>query len=170
MSATFDGLREYRTEGRRPTGAYMPRFRNVFKQETGFLRGYATSMRVRRTYDIDKSSIGSDLKEALLNPTYGPWKLGAGMMGETIPKESNFVALDPKQTDDWGIPLLRVNVDYDENDDLMVQDFMNEFQEMLDKAGFRDIKARDNHRPPGSDIHRNGRCQDGGRSKDVIIK
>lgn len=169
VSATFDGLKEYRTEGRRPTGAYMPRFRNVFRQETEFLRGYATSMRVSRSYDIDKSSIGLDLKEALLNPTYGPWKLGAGMMGETIPKESNSVTLDPEQKDDWGIPLLRVNVDYDENDDLMVQDFMNEFQEMLDQAGFRDITVRDSHRPPGSDIHEMGGVRMGADPKTSLL-
>ena len=37
-------------------------------------------------------------------------------MGETIPKESNQVTLDQEKVDEWGIPLLNIDVDYDEND------------------------------------------------------
>ena len=48
------------------------------------------------------------------------------MMGETIPKEESRVSLDPEKVDDWGIPLLSVNVDYDDNDEKMIQDFYTE--------------------------------------------
>ena len=44
-------------------------------------------------------------------------------MGETIPKETNTLTLDKSKTDEWGIPLIHFNVDYDDNDDKMVKDY-----------------------------------------------
>ena len=39
INAEYEGNLDKTTEGRRPTSAYLPRFRNVYKQETDFLRG-----------------------------------------------------------------------------------------------------------------------------------
>lgn len=79
------------------------------------------------------------------------------MMGETIPKESNFVTLDPKLTDAWGVPLLKVSVDYDQNDNNMVKDFHEQMSEMLTKAGFKNIQTNDvPDKAPGLDIHEMG--------------
>src|SRR5690606_17379041 len=39
ISGEYEGLREYTTAGKRPNGGYIPRFRNLHKQETNFLRG-----------------------------------------------------------------------------------------------------------------------------------
>lgn len=41
ISGEYDGFSEFITDGKSPTSAYIPRFRNVKKQETDFLRGYA---------------------------------------------------------------------------------------------------------------------------------
>ena len=49
------------------------------------------------------------------------------MMGETLPKESNRVHLDENLVDPWGIPQLIIDVDYDDNDEKMLQDFFDEF-------------------------------------------
>jgi choline dehydrogenase-like flavoprotein len=77
-------------------------------------------------------------------------------MGETIPKETNRVWLDQEKTDQWGIPMLHVDVDYDQNDEKMILDFFDQFTEMYVKAGFVDIKINDNKRNPGNDIHEMG--------------
>mgnify|MGYP006189140039 CR=1 FL=1 len=78
------------------------------------------------------------------------------MMGETIPKESNYVSLDPDATDEWGIPRLKVSVDYDDNDEKMIADFFSELTEMYTKAGFTDIRTNDTKQAPGLDIHEMG--------------
>jgi choline dehydrogenase-like flavoprotein len=78
------------------------------------------------------------------------------MMGETIPKETNFVALDKNKTDAWGMPLLNISVDYDTNDDKMVKDFVEQFTEMFTEAGFTNIKTFDSKQAPGLDIHEMG--------------
>ena len=64
------------------------------------------------------------------------------MMGETIPKVSNMVTLDKEKTDQWGIPLLNIDVDYDDNDEKMIQDFYEQFSEMYTKAGFSKHKNK----------------------------
>ncbi len=78
------------------------------------------------------------------------------MMGATIPKESNYVKLDDVQVDEWGMPLIKISMDYDENDEKMIQDFFEQFTEMYIKAGFTDITTRDTKQAAGLDIHEMG--------------
>ena len=71
----------------------------------------------------------------------GPWFVGSQCMGETIPKETNYVSLDKNKKDEWGIPLINFKVDYDDNDEKMIKDFTEQITEMFTKAGFTDIKT-----------------------------
>jgi choline dehydrogenase-like flavoprotein len=91
------------------------------------------------------------------------------MMGETIPKESNTVSLDATQKDAWGMPLLKVNIDYDENDEKMVKDFFEQMTEMYTRAGFTDIKTNDSKQAPGLDIHEMGGARMGHNPKTSIL-
>jgi choline dehydrogenase-like flavoprotein len=156
MSAQYDGFKEFTVEGRRPTSTYIPRFRNVFKQETDFLRGYAAAFYSGRGTYPNTDGFGSALKDQLLNPSLAPWWVGSHMMGETIPKEKNHVSLDRSKKDDWGIPLLKISVDYDDNDEKMVKDYLEQMTEMYTKAGFTNIQAHDTKQAPGQDIHEMG--------------
>ena len=76
--------------------------------------------------------------------------------GETIPKEENHVRLSETEVDEWGMPLIITAVDYDENDELVLQDFLEQGSEMLRKAGCTDINTDDSHQAPGLDIHEMG--------------
>jgi choline dehydrogenase-like flavoprotein len=170
VSADYEGHLDYTTSGGRPTSGYFPRFRNLHQQETDFLRGYAAGFNANRGSYADQNAIGMDLKESLLNPSkYGPWRVGSHMMGETIPKEENYVALDPDKKDAWGIPQLRVKVDYDDNDERMIKDYLEQMTEMFDKAGFTNIQTRDDKRAPGLDIHEMGGVRMGHDPKTSLL-
>lgn len=157
INAEYEGFLDTTTEGRRPNSPYIPRFRNVFKQETDFLRGYASGFQAGRYMHDDRSGMGEDLKKGLLNPSMNNvWSVGSHMMGETIPKESNYVRLDKSKLDPWGIPQLSISVDYDDNDRKMVKDFFEQLTEMYIKAGFKNIRTNDSNRTPGLDIHEMG--------------
>ncbi len=170
ISAVHEGHQEYKTEGNRPTSTYIPRFRNVYKQETDFLRGYAATFYSSRSKIVQGKGVGEDLMTSLLNTRdYHPWRVGSGMMGETIPKESNTLTLDETQKDEWGIPLLKVNIDYDDNDEKMIQDFFDQFTEMYKKAGFTEIKTRDTQQAPGLDIHEMGGVRMGLDPKTSLV-
>jgi choline dehydrogenase-like flavoprotein len=113
--------------------------------------------------------MGVTLKENLLNPSLGNWHVSSWMMGETIPKESNFVSLDTSLKDPYGIPQLRIRADWDENDDKMVKDYQEQFTEMFTQAGFTNIKASDSKHAPGADIHEMGGVRMGTDPKTSLL-
>lgn len=156
ISAIYEGFADSKTEGSRPTSAYVPRFRNVYQQETDFLRGYAAGFGAHRRFNTNGDGHGAAFKENLGRKTPGVWSVGSHMMGETIPKATNYVSLDTSKKDNWDMPLLNISVDYDDNDEKMVKDFMEQFTEMYTKAGFTDIKTNDSKQAPGLDIHEMG--------------
>lgn len=169
VSAEYDGFKDSKTAGRRPTGAYIPRFRNLLRQETDFLRGYAAGFSAGRYEEQAREGLGAQLKEGLSETKLGPWRVGSHMMGETIPKATNYVALDSKQNDEWGIPRLRISVDYDDNDEKMVADYLSQLSEMFTQAGFTNIKTSDSQQAPGLDIHEMGGVRMGNDPRSSML-
>ncbi len=169
ISASYDDFAAFMTDGRRPNSSYIPRFRNVYKQETDFLRGYAATFYAARADVQNQDGVGASLKENLLNPALGNWQIGSAMMGETIPKITSTVRLDPVLTDQWGIPQLRVSVGYDENDEKILKDFFEQFTEMYTKAGFKNIRTQDTGRLPGSENHEMGGVRMGHDPKTSLL-
>jgi choline dehydrogenase-like flavoprotein len=170
VSAQCEQFRDVTIDGRRPTSAYIPRFRNVFRQETDFLRGYAAGFSSNRGLHYEtKGLIGAQLKDNILNPQYSDWTVGSHMMGETIPKESNYVALDTSKKDAWDIPQLKISIDYDDNDEKMVKDYLEQVSEMFEKAGFVNIKTSDSKQAPGLDIHEMGGARMGRNPKTSML-
>jgi choline dehydrogenase-like flavoprotein len=168
--AIYEGMLDHTTEGSRPSSAYIPRFRNVRKQETDFLRGYATTFNATRMVGNKTDGFGEELKEKMIEPdALGAWGIGSTMMGETIPKESNFVTLDKEKKDDWGMPLLRFSVGFDDNDEKMIKDFFEQYTEMFTKAGFTDIRTTDSKQAPGLDIHEMGGVRMGKDPKTSLL-
>src|SRR5690606_13202499 len=91
------------------------------------------------------------------------------MMGETIPKEASVVTLDPELTDQWSIPQLRINIQYDDNDEKMIRDYLEQLTEMFEKAGVTNIRTRDDKRAPGLDIHEMGGVRMGRDPKTSLL-
>ena len=159
ISAKFNGFLDKKVQGRIPTSTYIPRFRNLYQQETDFLRGYATTFGARRMRGPEETeAFGEDLRALLLEnkPYLGPWKVGSRFMGETIPKKSSYVKLDEWEKDEWEMPILRISMDYDDNDMKMMKDFFEQMTEMYEKAGFEEIETIDTEQAPGLDIHEMG--------------
>jgi len=169
ISAKYDGFKDFKTDGRSPTSAYLPRFRNVKKQETDFLRGYAAGFGAGRYMSRNYNGFGEELKENLAASDYGPWSVGSHMMGETIPKETNMLSLDKSLKDDWGIPQLKIDISYDDNDERMVRDYHEQMTEMFTKAGFTDIHTTDSKAAPGLDIHEMGGVRMGNDPKTSML-
>ena len=168
-SAEYDGFQDTRTDGKNPSNGYIPRFRNILKQETDFLRGYAIGVSAGRSLSAKRDDIGEDLKTSLLNPQYGKWYIGAWMMGECVPIEANHIRLSKDLKDKYGIPQVILSAKWTENDDKMVEDFNQQVTEMFTLAGFQNIKANDSHSNPGSDIHEMGGVRMGKDPKTSLL-
>ena len=170
MLASFDGFEDQYYYGRRPTTAFMPSFRNVFQQDTDFLRGYMVAFSAARQgwqRGMIQQGFGTDWKAGLSEP--GPWQVYMMMQGETVPQYENHVRLSDTATDTWGIPQLVVSVDYTENDELVLKDFLQQGSEILEKSGCTDIRTMDSGQAPGLDIHEMGGVRMGHDPKTSLL-
>ncbi len=168
VSGIYEGFPDSTTEGRRPNSGYIPRFRNLYKQETDFLRGYAAGFGAGRM-NVPASGWGADLKAQLDKPKPGVWYVGSHMMGETIPKEQSRLTLDPVNKDEWGIPVMHIDMAYDDNDEKMVKDYHEQLTSMFEAAGFTDISINDSKQAPGLDIHEMGGVRMGHDPKTSLL-
>jgi len=168
--ASMDGYLDKYYYGRKPTGAMLPNFRNVYKQETDFQRGYMVHFSAGRgTSDAPDGipQVGGAYKDSMTEA--GDWNVFMMMQGETIPKQSNHVRLSKDQKDQWGIPLLITSVDYDDNDEKVLKDFHEQGSEMLSKAGCKNIYQNDSKQAPGLDIHEMGGVRMGKDPKTSML-
>jgi len=170
ISGTVEGYEDKYYYGRRPTQPMMPNFRNVKKQETDFLRGYMTffgSSRSGWQQGYGAGSIGAELKNKITEP--GGWGVFMMMQGETVPVEKNRVYLHKNLKDAWGIPQLVTDIDYTDNDIKLMNDFLQQGSEMLEKAGVKNIRSGDSKQAPGLDIHEMGGIRMGNDPKSSLL-
>lgn len=166
VSATIEGFEDTYYYGRRPTSIMLPSFRNVHMQEEDFMRGYMSFYTASRANTYSEA-IGAELKQAVAKP--GMWHVSMMMQGETVPIESNHVRLSTDQKDAWGIPQLITSVEHTDNDVKVMNDFLIQAQEMLDKAGCKNITPRDSNQAPGLDIHEMGGVRMGRDPKTSLL-
>lgn len=168
ISASFEGLADSYYYGRRPTSIFMPSFRNVFRQETDFLRGYMVAFNASRAgWARSSDGLGTTFKDQLTEA--GPWQVFMMMQGETVPQYENHVRLSKDQQDPWGIPQLITSVDYTDNDVKLMHDFLEQGTAMLEKSGCRSITQVDRHDAPGLDIHEMGGVRMGHDPKTSLL-
>jgi choline dehydrogenase-like flavoprotein len=157
VSATLDGFLDKYYYGRNPTDLILVNYRNLHKQETDYFGGFTTFMNAYRDQhpsEQTEGQIGAAYKDSLSEP--GGWHVFAYLQGETVPKASNHVRLSKTEKDQWGIPLLVTSVEYDDNDERMIKDFLTQTADMLEKSGCKNIETHNNKQAPGLDIHEMG--------------
>ena len=164
-----EGLEDKYHYGNRPNGFYIPRFRNIDNQsrQPEYVRGYGIQGSVHRQSwgrGMNVEGFGAGLKETLRNP--GPWQLYLNVFGETLPDYANQVTLDPEEKDDWGIPLLRIDCEWKENEFAMRKDMVEQTNAMLTGAGLKNVLAKDlflerGYGAPGLGIHEMGTARMG---------
>ena len=170
VGGDVDGYLDKYYYGRRTAECMVPNFRNIHSNDMDFVGGYMAFTACNRSNQNAQDmpeQIGGAYKDALTEA--GPWGMYMYMQGETIPKETNYVALSKDKKDEWGIPLLVTNVDYDENDEKLLKDFLTQGSEMLDACGIKNIWQYDNHWAPGRDIHEMGGCRMGKDPKTSLL-
>jgi choline dehydrogenase-like flavoprotein len=161
-----------RTEvGRRPDAIYVPRFRNVKTKHPDFLRGYGFEGRAERAgweRGGDMPGFGAAFKKSLIRDL-GPWELNLGGFGEMLPRHGNYVEIDRHLVDAWGIPALRINCAYSENEMNMQEDMVVTATEMLEALGATNIRPYKDDNPPGLVIHETGTARMGRDPKTSVL-
>lgn len=170
MWGYMEGFEEWYYKVSKPAECIIANFRNVEKRETDFYGGYVIYSGASREKLSDNSApepLGASFKETLSRP--GRWSVYMYMQGETIAKESNHVRLSKEEKDQWGIPLLVTSVGYDENDDKMLNDFLEQGKAMMEAAGIKEVNTWDTKQPPGLDIHEMGGVRMGSNPKTSLL-
>lgn len=144
-------------KGRRPGGVYIPRFRNIKKQEQAFKRGYGFQCGASRAgwhWAKNGKGIGESFKASVKQP--GNWYFTLWGFGESLPDYDNRVYLHKSKKDKWGMPLLVTDVEIKANEKAMIKDMSATAVEMLEACGLTNVKGFEGEAPPGGAIHEMG--------------
>ncbi len=77
-NGTIDGLTDHDVYGRRPTGFYIPRYRNLFGDKRDYLRGFGyqgSASREGWSRAVAELGVGGAFKDEMATP--GAWTIGA---------------------------------------------------------------------------------------------
>ncbi|MCM5529385.1 GMC oxidoreductase [Parasegetibacter sp. NRK P23] len=171
--AQYEGLMDQYYVGRRPGGIYIPRFRNVNEatKRKDYIRGFGIQADAERRswYDTVKHTegFGKDFKEQLISP--GIWTMWMGAWGETLPYEENKVTLDENKTDKWGIPLVKIDFSFRDNEKAMRKDMKESAMEMLHEAGLKNVTGFDYSSVGGDCVHEMGTARMGHDPKTSVL-
>ncbi|MBV1686339.1 GMC family oxidoreductase [Novosphingobium sp. G106] len=155
--------------GRRPTGIYIPRFRNV-TEPGDFLRGFGYQGGVSRMSwraAVGQPGIGAELKARTRK--LGPWFTYVSGFGEMLPNRENRVTLSATKIDKWGIPIVEVNCAHGENEAKMAKQIIEDGKAMVQAAGGIVVSVNEEPGAPGLGIHEMGTACMGKDPKSSVL-
>src|SRR5918998_4087047 len=166
----IEGLEDKYYYGRRPTGFYIPRYRNLFGDKRNYLRGFGYQGGASREgwgRAVAELGVGAAFKDRAGEP--GQWEIGATAFGEMLPNHANQISLDTQKKDKWGLPVLKIDCATGENERLMRVDMMNDMAEMLEQCGAKKVGTYDSGYFPGMGIHEMGTARMGRDAKTSVL-
>lgn len=162
--------------GNRPTGLYIPRFRNLKGQDgdADFIRGYGFQTYAGRTnwsMRVNKKGFGAHYKESMHKP--GPWVFDMSGFGECLPRASNRMYLHANKVDRFGIPQVAFNFQWSDNERNIRADSVRQAERILKAAGAALVLPGDPDKmsEPGAGVHEMGTARMGDDpTKSVLNK
>jgi choline dehydrogenase-like flavoprotein len=171
--AEIPGFEDSNYKGRRPTGIYVPRFRNLGGQDSDadFTRGYGFQGGAMRDDWTNTAAMtddfGAGMKHNIARP--GKWIAFLGAFGEQLPQAQNRVTLNDKVRGGFGLPQLSFDVAYGENEKRMQADALKQAEQMLMAAGAKRVQAIPARTVPGVSIHEMGGARMGNNPADSVL-
>jgi choline dehydrogenase-like flavoprotein len=136
-------------------------------REKKYLRGFGFQGGGSTTFRMTAPGYGEAFKKGVLDPLTTVNLVG---FGEVLPRFDNFVALDPKVVDKFGIPVLRITMTWGENEKAMIPDMAVSATQMLEAAGAKKIEPFTVlDRVPGYGIHEMGTARMGRDTKKSVL-
>jgi choline dehydrogenase-like flavoprotein len=161
-------------DGKGPEGlmggtALVPRFRNLKKGEKrNFIKGY--SMLISSGGAASPgffTEYGEELQKKL--DSYAGSCVTASIYGERVPRYENLVRIDSTVKDEWGIPVLHIDVRDSANELNMAKDAADTAEDLFKAAGWEILAKTDKFYPPGYSIHEVGSCRMGDNPKTSVL-
>ncbi len=153
------------------TGIYIPRFRNLTDKSPNFIRGYGFEggggSEEFPAFARKIPGFGAKFKEEVKKNYAAVMSIGS--FGEVLARPENYVEIDPVVRDAWGIPVLRINVEWGPNELAMAKDMVETQREMFAAAGIEIMSERAKPLPPGWSIHEAGTARMGNDPKKSVL-
>jgi choline dehydrogenase-like flavoprotein len=162
--------KEHGNEDGRPGGFYVPRFRNLKDKQPGFIRGYGFEGGGGKGIfpdSTDRPGFGKGYKKEVRD--YAGAFINMGGFGEVLPRYENSVSIDPTVKDAWGIPVLKFDYNFGDNEKKMAEDMANTAKEMFEAAGIEIIGVDRELLTPGWSIHELGTSRMGNDPKTSVL-
>jgi choline dehydrogenase-like flavoprotein len=169
-AAEVEGFEDKYYSGRRANGIYIPRFRNIGKNDRDYIRGFGYQGGASRqgwTGMVKELSLGVELKEQVGKP--GGWVMGMTGFGEILPYHNNHVILNKELKDKHGLPTLTFDAILRDNELKMRKDMANDAAEMFSAAGFKKVGTYDRETGVGLGIHEMGTARMGKDPKTSVL-
>jgi choline dehydrogenase-like flavoprotein len=157
-------------KGRRPTGIYIPRYRNVTEEADGYVRGYGFQGGASRMGGRPRASdlgIGAEIKAR--GRKIGPWMVFISGFGEMLPDPNNRVTLNPTRKDKWGIPIPHIDCALGPNEMKMAKQILADGKAMIEAAGGIVVNQAKEPGTPGLGIHEMGTVRMGRDPKTSVL-
>ena len=169
-AAMMPGYEKHTSYGNRPTGIYVPKFRNIGQDQAPFLRSYSYqggALQGAWARGGKQAGVGAELKAALHHP--GPWRFVLVTYAECLPRKENRVSLEATKTDASGLPQLKIDFGFSDNEKLLLADGATEASAMLTAAGGHVVFSQNGPSPPGSSIHEMGGARMSADPKEGVV-
>jgi choline dehydrogenase-like flavoprotein len=153
---------------------YMPRFNHLPGHTRDYLRGFGmqfwgsgsqtTAVEAARHLPGFGASFKAEVKRRY------PSLLSLHPFGEVLPRPENRVTLDGSRTDRYGVPLMKIDVTFGENEWKMRKHMYDTCEEVLHTLGAEIVPIdREANDVPGSAIHEHGTCRMGKDPKTSVL-
>ena len=153
------------------TGIYIPRFRNLTEKQASFIRGYGFEggggSGEFPGFARKIPGFGAKFKEEVKKHRAAVMSIGS--FGEVLARPENYVEIDPDVRDAWGIPVLRMNVEWGSNELAMAKDMVETQREVFKAAGIEIMSERTTPLTPGWSIHEAGTARMGEDPKKSVL-
>ncbi len=155
-----------------PCGYLIPKYVNASgARNKNFLRGYrfdGDSGQSLYQHAFGIQGFGATWRQKVRRDI--PYYFGVEAQGECLPRYENYVELDPEVRDAWGIPVLRINASYGENEQAMARAMRQDLMDILDAMRLESVS------PPraelsvfGKNIHECGTARMGNDPKRSVV-
>ncbi len=155
----------------KPGSFYLPRFRNLSDKRSDYIRGYGfegeSGTKMFPEHATETPGFGAGFKKTVRDRA-GAY-ISMGGFGEVLPRYENYVDLDPAVKDKWGIPVLRFQYKFGDNERKMAADMADAAREMFEEAGIEVVSVDKNLLTEGWSIHELGTARMGTDPKKSVV-